>query len=328
MSKKTGRLLTATLAVGIVLSMGSAALAAPVAMLKQFKVPTARSEPRAITNGSDGNVWFTEGTSFTNAPPKIGRVTPGGAITEFGIDCNGCILTDIVQGPNNILYMTSNNPILVRFNWSTGTQLPSIDIPSSSAVAGDMDIRGNEIWFNEFNNDSLWRYNITSGAFTQFLLAVQPSDVAIDSAGDVWFTSPDDQSVKKFNPGTGTVVASFTATDGLTPRQIAIATDGQIWFTSRFTPQGVGRVNPTTGVVTTFPTPSNPGPEDIAAGPGGAIWFTQTTMGNVARIDNAGVITEGKAVKGSGPLGIVVAPNGDPWYAMTDANKIATLQLR
>jgi hypothetical protein len=56
MSRRAGRVLAATLAVGLVLSLGSAALAAPVGALKQFKVPTANSQPRAITNGSDGNL--------------------------------------------------------------------------------------------------------------------------------------------------------------------------------------------------------------------------------------------------------------------------------
>ena len=113
MSRRTGRVLAATLAVGLVLSMGSAALAAPVGTLKQFKVPAANSQPRAITNGSDGNRWFTEGTEFTSAPAQIARITPAGAITEFAPDvadgCNVCIISDIAQGPGGILYITSND---------------------------------------------------------------------------------------------------------------------------------------------------------------------------------------------------------------------------
>ena len=70
MAKRTGRLLTATLAAGLVLSVGGAALAAPVGGLKQYKVPTANSEPRDITNGADGNRWFTEGTDSTLRPAK------------------------------------------------------------------------------------------------------------------------------------------------------------------------------------------------------------------------------------------------------------------
>lgn len=327
MSLRVGRVLAATVAVGLALSLGSAALAAPIGALKQFRVPTANSQPRAITNGSDGNRWFTEGTEFTSAPPRIGRITPAGSITEFDANCESCILTDIVQGPANILYVTSNEPILLRFDVVTGTFLAPITIPDNNAVAGDLAVDGGDIWFTDFNNDSLWRYNTTAGQFTQFLLPIQPSDVAIDSAGSAWFTAPFDNTINRLDPATGTV-QSFPVPDGLSPRQITIATDGQIWFTSRFVPQGVGRLDPISGEVTTFPTPSNPGPQGIAASPDGSIWFTQTTKGNIARIDNTGVITESKAVKGSEPFGITVAPNGDPWYTMMAANKIGTLQLR
>ena len=310
----------------LALSLGSAAaLAAPAGMLKQFKVPTADSQTRAITNGSDGNRWFTEGTEFTSAPAKIGRITPAGSVTEFDANCQFCILTDIVQGPTDILYITSNNPILLRFDVATGTFLAPIDIPNSNAVAGDLAVNGDDIWFTDFNNDSLWRYNITSGQFTQFPVP-EPADVAVDDLGRVWFTAPLDGAIDRLDPATGAVAS--TDAGGLIPRQITIATDGQVWFTARFSPQGVGRLDPTTGAVTTFPTPSNPGPEGIAASLDGSIWFTQTTKGNIASINNAGVITEAKTVKGSEPFGITVAHDGNPWYTMMSANKIATLQLR
>ena len=327
MSRRTGRLLSATLAAGLVLSLGSAALAAaPSGALKQFKVPTANSQPRAITNGSDGNVWFTEGTDSTNAPAKIGRVTPGGAVTEFDIECNSCILTDIDQGPDGVLYMTTNNPILVRFDVDTLTQLPTIDIPNTGS-AGEIDVAGDEVWLTA-DFDSLIRYDITDAQFTEFQLGKQPADVVVDAAGDPWFTSPNDQTINRLDPASGAIAASFAVPDGLSPRSITIATDGQLWFTSRFVPQGVGRLNPTTGVVTTFLTPSNPGPEGIAASPDGTVWFTQTTRGNVANINNSGVITESKAVKGSETFGITVAPNGSPWFTMMSANKIGTVALR
>ena len=325
-SRGVGRILTAAVAASVALSLATTALAAPVGTLKQFRVPTSNSEPRAITNGSDGNRWFTEGTSFTNAPPKIARITPAGAITEIPVDCNGCILSDIIQGPGNVLYFTSNDPFLGGYNWQTGTFLTPITIPNSGAVAGELAIHGNDIWFTDFNNDSLWRYNITSGAFTQFPVP-EPSDVIVDNAGGVWFTAGLDFSVDRLDPATGTV-QQFPVPNGLSPRQITIATDGQIWFTSRFVPQGVGRLDPTTGVVTTFATPSNPGPEGIDASPNGTVWFAQSTAGNIANINNAGVITETKAVKGSQPLQITVAPNGDPWFTMLTANKIGAFQLR
>ena len=320
------RMTAMALAAGLALTLGAAAIAAPpIGALKQFKVPTANSEPFAITNGSDGNRWFTEGTDFTNAPPKIARITPDGLITEIPVDCNGCILTDIIQGPDNILYFTSNDPFLGRYNWETGTFMDAVTIPDSGALAGKLAVHGDDVWFTDFNNDSLWRYDIPTGQFTQFPVP-EPSDAVVDSAGAVWFSAPLDGSVDRLDPATGAVEA-FPVT-GLIPRQLTIAADGQIWFTSRFVPQGVGRLDPVTGAVTTFPTPDNPGPEGIAASPDGTVWFTQSTKGNIARIDNDGVITETKTIKASDPLFIAVAPNGDPWYTMEAADKVATLQLR
>ncbi len=149
--RRLTRALAAVVALGLALTLAGTAHAAPVGMLKQFKVPTANSEPRAIANGSDGNRWFTEGTSFTNAPPKIGRVTPAGAVTEFPVECNGCIITDIVQGPGDVLYFTSNNPILGRITTAVRRSSGSVDIPNSNAVAGNLAVHGSEIWFTDFN---------------------------------------------------------------------------------------------------------------------------------------------------------------------------------
>jgi streptogramin lyase len=338
MSRTAGRALAATLGTSVVLSLGNAAQAAPVSGLKQFRVPTANSAPRAITDSSDGNRWFTEGTEFTSAPAKIARITPAGVITEFapGVadGCNFCIITDIAQGPVGILYITSNDPTLMRFDVATQSFLTPVQLPNTNALGGNLAVSATDVWITDFNNDVVWRYQLSNGQFTSFPVA-DPADVAVDAARNAWFTQPGDVNA----PGTSTIgridattgaVTTTPTTDGSTtvaPRSVAVASDGQIWFTARFTPQAVGRHNPSTNSVTLFPV-TNAGPSGIAASPSGIVWFTQETKGNAAGITNAGVITEGKAVKASNPLGITVAANGDPWYTMMAANKIATLQLR
>jgi streptogramin lyase len=338
MSRRLARAIATLLAGGLALSVGSAAVAAPVGALKQFKVPTANGQPRAITNGSDGNRWFTEGTEFTSAPAKIARITPGGDITEFAPDvadgCNFCIITDIAQGPGGILYITSNDPTLMRFNVATESFETPVQMPNTSALGGNLAVSATDVWITDFNNDVVWRYQISNGQFTSFPVS-DPADVAVDAAGNAWFTQPGDvnapgtSNIGRIDAATGAVTTTPT-TDGSTtvaPRDITVAADGQVWFTARFTPQAVGRLNPANNSVTLFPV-TNTGPSGIAASPDGTVWFTQETKGNAARITNAGVITEGKAVKGSSPFGITVAPNGDPWYMMMAANKVATLQLR
>ncbi len=321
-------------------AMLSAAQAAPVGKLTQFKVPTPNSQPRHIAVGSDGNLWFTEGNDvFTPGPDpdgggtfhrNVGRITPTGQITEFRID-DGigpnecfCLLNDIVQGPGGVLYFTTNNPGLGRITTS-GEVLPFV-APDNTLANGDgIASHGDDVWYADFNNDSLWRYDTPTGNFTQFDVP-EPSDVAVDEAGIVWFTVPLEQGIGRLDPATGNV--TLTQTETLVPRALTVAADGDVWFSARFVPQGVGELDPDTNNVREFPLANNPGPQDIAAAPDGTVWFTQTTKGNIARITDAGVVTEGKVVKNSEPFGITVRPNGDPWYAMLEANKIARLTPR
>ena len=225
MSRFRVRAMATVLAGGLALSLGSAAIAAPpVGALKQFKVPTANSQPRAITNGSDGNRWFTEGTEFTSAPAKIARITPAGVITEFAPDvadgCNLCIITDIAQGPGDILYITSNDPTLMRFNVATQSFETPVQMPNTSALGGDLAVSATDVWITDFNNDVVWRYHLSNGQFTSFPVA-DPADVAVDVAGNAWFTQPGDvnapgtSNIGRIDAATGAVTTTPT-TDGST----------------------------------------------------------------------------------------------------------------
>ena len=284
----------------------SAAQAAPVGKLTQFRVPTDNSQPRHITVGSDGNLWFTEGNEiFTPNPDdpdapgtthrNIGKITPSGEVTEFRIDSRDgesplpnqcdCLLNDIVQGPSGILYFTTNNPGLGRI--TTGGDVLAFVAPNNNlANGGGIAARDNAIWYTDFNNDSLWRYDVPSEQFTEFPVP----------------------------------------TPGTDPLDVAVASDGKVWFSGG---DAIGSLDPSTNEVRQFATLTpNAGPLDIAAAPtGGSVWFTQTLTGNVARATPAGVITEGKAVRNSDPFGITIGPGDNPWYTMSSANKIARLTL-
>jgi len=311
-------------------SMPPAAQGAPVGMLKQFKVPTAGSSPKHITQASDGNFWFTE--SFVNDQNaqghNVARITPSGQISEFEV-CDFCFPSDIVQASDGLLYFSSNDGL---GSISTeGVVQPFISAPFS--VGGQaLATHGDDLWITDFNHRSIWRYDVPTGAFTEFPLNnLGPSDVAVDAGGTVWFS---DQVLTDSGTVQGVIgrldqaggPATTFNVSGL-PGQINIATDGAVWFTNRFTPQGVGRLDPETGASTVFAVDG--GPEDIAPAADGSMWFTRSTAGTIARISPSGAITaESKAVKGSNPFGITVATNGNPWFTMLDTDKVATLQLR
>src|SRR5919202_1760938 len=176
------RVMLSITAIGVALLLVSGvAIAAPIGMLKQFKVPTAGSSPEHITQASDGNFWFTE--SFVNdpnaTPHKVGRITPAGEVTEFNV-CDFCFPTDIVQGSDGILYFTKNDAPLGRITTS-GQVLP--DIPAVFSPNGNgLDAHGDDIWFADFNNHSVWRYDIPTDTFTEFPAPnTVPLDVAVAS---------------------------------------------------------------------------------------------------------------------------------------------------
>jgi streptogramin lyase len=320
----------ALLATGVALLVVSVAQAAPIGTLKQFRVPTANANPKSITQGSDGNFWFTE--SHVQPPQSdnhhVGRITPAGDVTEFLV-CQFCFPNDIVQGPGGVLYFTKSDPGLGRIT-TDGTVLPDVVPPNTSANGNGVTVSGNGVYYAAFNTNSIWRYDTVSGAFTEFPIPTAgaiPSDVAAAADGAVWFTEAGANKLGRLDPATGAITEVALPGGPNGPRELAIASDGKVWFTKRFD-NTVGFFDPVTNAVTEFALAPGGGPEGIAAAPDGSVWFAQSLAGNVARITPAGAVTEGKRVKGSTPFDVTVATNGDPWYTELNANKIAVLQLR
>ena len=323
----TGRILTFSVAAMLAMSMASVAYAAPGSKLEQYRVPTAGSSPQHITAASDGNMWFTESFLYAQnvARHNVGRITPSGGVTEFAV-CDFCFPNDIVQGSDGLLYYTRNDAPFGRVT-TGGVALP-VDPEDLFRFNGNgLDAHGDDIWIADFNNHSVWRYDIPTDTFTSFDATTAespgatPLHVAVDQAGLVWYTDANG-FIGRLDPATG--VVTTTAVEGF-PRQITIAADGTVWFSERFS-QAVGRLDPATGAVVLFPLDG--GPEGIAPAADGSVWVTRTTAGNIVRITPAGaVLDQTRTLKGSEPFGITVAADGDPWFAMSRADKIGRLNL-
>src|SRR5439155_22959567 len=79
------------------------------AEIAEFPIPTSNppsgSSPQGITAGPDGNLWFTE---FDGN--RIGRITPGGTITQFPIPVSHIYSFPevITAGPYGNLWFTEN----------------------------------------------------------------------------------------------------------------------------------------------------------------------------------------------------------------------------
>jgi streptogramin lyase len=67
--------------------------------------------PSSLVAGPDGNIWFTSTTTRSlpnvGTPPAIGRITPGGEITEFRAGLSYASTPDgIIVGPDGALWFT------------------------------------------------------------------------------------------------------------------------------------------------------------------------------------------------------------------------------
>jgi virginiamycin B lyase len=71
--------------------------------ITEFPLPNSQSHPIAITQGSDGALWFTEA-----AANLIGRITTAGVITEFPIPTADSDPVGITLGPDGALWFAES----------------------------------------------------------------------------------------------------------------------------------------------------------------------------------------------------------------------------
>lgn len=90
-----------------------------------------------ITGGPDGNVWFT---TSAEGESKICRITPDGAITQFGVYGELGGPQQIITGPDGNLWFTQVSPYLGRITTDGVITQYNIDIVASSIAAWNGDL--------------------------------------------------------------------------------------------------------------------------------------------------------------------------------------------
>src|SRR5207249_4859201 len=120
-----------------------------------------------ITAGPDGNLWFTE-----SGADRIGRITPTGTITEFGI--------------------------------------PPLHLASPAASPQDIVLGPDgEMWFTDSYLNRIGHVNVVSGQITVFptpsgTYECGPScsgGITVGPDGNLWFTEPHDNRIRVADSG-------------------------------------------------------------------------------------------------------------------------------
>src|SRR5262245_19637129 len=273
----------------LALLAGSAA--AQTAPFKSFPIRQG-SQPFAITMGEDGNFWFT----LSNGG-KVARITPRGVITYFTTPS----LSNpefIAPGPDGNIWFgegsTGKIASITPDGVITEYQFSFFGVSVGITTGSD----GN-IWFTDQTDHAVWRFEIATGAFTEFRTPTPnsfPGDITTGSDGNMWFT---EQAVDKFARITPQgVITEFTGIEA--PSTLAAGPDGNLWITSAFNPQ-IARVTPALNI-TIFPTPATP--NTIRPGTGNNLLFTEFSANKFASITTDGVVTESQEFVNSAPQGI------------------------
>jgi RHS repeat-associated protein len=308
--------------------------------ITEYTVPTASSLPYGISNGPDGNIWFTE-----LGANKIANVTTGGTFTETALSSN-YLPYYITTGPDNNLWFTERQDDLgnnaVGKITTGGTVTEYVVASSGRVVAGITNgPRGDgNVWFTEsipVTPPAPFTSKVgkitTSGTVTDYATPTNPistppvGGITVGPDGNLWFTEPSANKIGKVTTS-GTFTEYTVPTSTSNPYWITAGPDGNLWFTESGGNQ-IGRIT-TAGVFTEFAIPTaNSTPHGITSGPDGALWFTESNTNKLGRITTSGAFFELALASGSNPESIVTrydsTGDGKLWFTESGTNKIARL---
>jgi virginiamycin B lyase len=314
---------------GTLLTLGILALGAGPTF-KSFRIPTDNSQPRDITLGADGNMWFTE--SQINVS-QIGRVDPQGNITEFVVPTRFSQPSDIVSGPDGALWFTapSGFPDFFIGRVTTDGQFtgfaPECDPQLGCSIAPNGIANGPDgnLWFTERIRNAIVKLT-PLGVFTFYTIPTpdaNPAGITQGPDGALWFAEFNGNRIGRID-----VLGNITEFGGVTgsPDRITAGPDGNLWFTEPFPfDDKIGRITPA-GIITEFQLASPSTPRDIVTGPDGNLWFTEYNAGMLARITTDGVVTDVQKVRG-GPWGIGRGLGDTIWLTQFDGNRVARFMV-
>jgi virginiamycin B lyase len=327
--------------------------ASAVSLSEFAPLPRESSLPAGVVGGPDGAVWFTELNSypFTGQVGRIGRLEPGGALTEYSLPGSNDQPTGIAPGPDGNLWFTNFGSDTIGRITPAGAISEYGGIVAGGAPEDVTTGPDGALWFTEggYNaGNRVGRIDPGSGSVRQYCIrgcggapgyqgdGLQPGGIVSGPDGRLWFTeaNPADNASPYGDAGVGYVAA--TSTDGAVheypvptrdaqPTDIAVGSDGALWFTERIANR-IGRIT-TGGELTEFPVPTpSSRPEAVATGPDGAVWFLENAANQIGRVAADGSIAEFPIPKAnSNPGGIGAGPDSRMYFTETSGNRLGAV---
>ncbi len=278
--------------------------------------------PRAITTGSDGNMWFVGQNAIDG---YISRITPAGAITDFLLPGNDPYA--IASGPDGNLWVldsTSNNVTVVNTSGVVVTTYAVGTSPFGIALGSD-----SAMWVTNAADGTV--SCITTGGATHTYTIPNSSEatgIAAGPDGAMWsvdFLAP--SVVRIATPCGGAGGGSMTqypipfASGNV---GIVDGPDNALWFTQTIA-STVGRIS-TAGVYSNLGALPHEPDIAIVKGPDLNLWYSACSCtGSLERVTPAGVVTPFSSGISADIEAVSVGADGGIWYVGEDGGATETI---
>lgn len=312
----------------IVLALASpapAAVADPY-LIATFAIPD-ELETSGIALGADGNVWFGENGN----PSRIGRITPGGEMTEFPLPSAGSVGA-VISGPDNNLWFEETN----RTQGPTPEAIGKItldgqvsEFPLAHRRSGEGLTAGPDgnVWFTGASSvDKI----TSSGQVTEYPLSAgtRAEEIVVGPNGDLWFraAAPNAPPGGKFGRVTPDgEISEFALPARTYGQRLFIGPDHRLrllygigqwskYGTFEGRSVGVDLVGADGGLINEpLPSYSPCFACRLTADPEGNLWYTEGQ--SVSRFSATGQITTFDLPQGVSAGSLVSGPDGNLWFA-------------
>ncbi len=286
-----------------------------VGQFEEYALPSG-SFPKGIVAGPDGKLWFTE-----SGHGKIGKITTGGAITEYAVSD----ATRITAGPDGNLWFTTLLGTKAGIGKiTTGGTITQYALPSGSVASGIVAGPDGKLWFAEGGSSKIGT-STTSGTITEYALPTgsEPKSLAEGPDKNLWFTDAKSNKIGKIT--TSGTITEYSLPAGSSPYGIVAGPDEKLWFTDKGTNK-IGKIT-TSGTITEYSLPTGSGPAEITVGSDRNLWYTDQTTSKIGKITTSGVITEYPLAPSSEPVGIAPGPEETIWFTDEASATVGKISL-
>jgi streptogramin lyase len=275
--------------------------------------------PSGAWNGvqSSGYLWLC----LTNG--SVGRLTPGGQLTQFpAVSSFGLGCSMIVGSDNNVWFAVRGGHQVGKIT-ATG-QVSLYPVENGFSAANMVEGLDGAAWFTIGGYNQVGRIAV-DGNQTYYSVDGTPGDITVAADKNMYFIE-----LTGGPPGPGGAIERLN-TDGTHTRikglrgegPMSAAPDGNLWFV-------LGKLiyKMTTGgtILAKYVEPSNFGVFGLVQGSDSSLWFTDQFKGLVGRIDTNGKFYDVPTfTQNSQPNAFIEGPGGTMWFTEPNASQIGNI---